>query len=172
MNKNLKLVALNKEDAKKEYEFLKNLPSQNGFENSYQNCSYDDFVNLYLEERINASKGIGLKPGYVADTWYFLYDQDEIVGVFKVRHYLNDFLKQGPGHIGYAIKITKRKMGYGTQGLALAIEKLKKMPTFSEDEIYLSCLKTNIGSLKVMLNNGGKIHHEDDLEYYVRIPRD
>ncbi len=40
-----------------------------------------------------------------------------------------------------------------------------------EDEIYLRVNKDNPASLKVMLNNGGYIHHQDDTKYYVRIKR-
>lgn len=38
-----------------------------------------------------------------------------------------------------------------------------------EEEIYLRVNKDNPASLKVMLKNGGKIHHEDETKYYVRI---
>ena len=38
-----------------------------------------------------------------------------------------------------------------------------------EDEIYMSVRKENRASLKVQLNNGAYIHHEDDKEYYTRI---
>ncbi len=38
-----------------------------------------------------------------------------------------------------------------------------------EDEIYLRVNRDNPASLKVMLKNGGSIHHEDENKYYVRI---
>ena len=38
-----------------------------------------------------------------------------------------------------------------------------------EEEIYLRVDRDNPASLKVMLKNGGYIHHEDEHKYYVRI---
>ena len=38
------------------------------------------------------------------DTVYILENEDgEYVGIFNFRHCLNDFLRNGPGHIGYGI---------------------------------------------------------------------
>ena len=51
----------------------------------------------------------------------------------------------------------------------MVIEEAEK--TVPEDEIYLRVNKDNPASLKVMLNNGGYIHHEDEIKYYVRIKR-
>lgn len=162
------LRELNLEDAVKEYKFFQELPSENGFENPYFNISFELFNNS-IPERIDYSNGINLKEGHVPDTYFFLWDNEEIIGLFKVRHYLNDFLKNGSGHIGYAIHPKFRNRGYASKGLKLAIEELVKMNDFKEDEVYLSCNKNNGASLKVMLNNSGYIFREDEKEYYVRI---
>ena len=87
--------------------------------------------------------------------YYFLWDDDKIVGLFKIRHYLNEFLANGPGHIGYSILSDFRGNGYATKGLRLAIDKCKKI--ICEDEIYLSVHKNNPISLKVQKNNGAYI---------------
>lgn len=52
-------------------------------------------------------------------------------------------------------------------GLKMLIEKVKN--SIQEDEIYLRVNRDNPASLKVMLNNGGYIHHYDDTKLYVRI---
>ena len=52
--------------------------------------------------------------------------------------------------------------------LRLTIEKAKEI--IPENEIYLSVHKDNPASLKVQEKNGAYIHHEDDKEYYTRIP--
>lgn len=36
-----------------------------------------------------------MKEGYVPQTIYFLWDNDEIVGMFKLSHYLNKHLING-----------------------------------------------------------------------------
>lgn len=63
----------------------------------------------------------------------------KIVGLFKIRHYLNDFLRKGAGHIGYGILPEYRGKGYAKKGLVLAIEKCKEI--IKENEIYLSVHK-------------------------------
>lgn len=166
----LYLKEMNLEDCQKEYEFFKsNKANDRGFENPYYYTSYDDFINYHIPKRINKSLGIDLENGHVADTYYFLWNDDIIVGLFKVRHYLNDFLRNGSGHIGYIISKEYRGLGFGTIGLGLAIKKLIKKKDFNDKEIYLSCHKDNYASLRIMIKNGGYIHHSDEENHYVRI---
>ena len=89
-------------------------------------------------------------------------------GLFRVRHYLNDALRSGGGHIGYGIRDQYRGRGYATKGLALTIEKARDL--VAEDELYLSVHKDNPASLRVQEKNGAYIHHSDEKEYYTRIP--
>lgn len=163
----LRLSKMNYADAKEEYEALIDIPEENGFENPFKDISYEEFYNNAIESSIKESRGIGLKEGYVPQTIYFLWDNDEIVGMFKLRHYLNESLKNGAGHIGYGIRKSKQGMGYATIGLKLLIELAKKI--IKEDEVYLSVHKDNPASLKVQQKNGAYIDHEDDREYYTRI---
>ncbi|HCO28059.1 MAG TPA: hypothetical protein DIT54_01135 [Lachnospiraceae bacterium] len=98
-----------------------------------------------VKNRKNYLKNILLIPIIVPCTYYFLWDEEEIVGLFKVRHWLNEALKKGAGHIGYGILKQYRGKGYGTKGLALSIEKLKQ--TMKKEEVYLSCSKKLPASL-------------------------
>ncbi|MFA6796484.1 MAG: GNAT family N-acetyltransferase [Bacilli bacterium] len=165
----LHLEKFDKVDASKSYAFLQELPSEAGFVNKYIGMSKKEFEQNALKERTESERGINLKEGYVPDTYYFLVDGQEIVGLFKLRHYLNDFLREGPGHIGYAIHPNYRRRGYASKGLSMAVIELKKIMDPNESEIYLSCNLSNTGSLKVQLNNGAYIHHKDDSHYYTRI---
>jgi len=167
----LYLKEANLEDVEKEYEYITNLPeNENGFTNGYYGVSREEFEACVLPGFINASKGIGLPPGYVAGTKYFLWKDDEIVGLFRLRHELNETLREGAGHIGFGIRKEYRGRGYATEGLRMTMEKAWEI--IKEDEIYMSVDKTNPASLKVMLKNGAYIHHEDELEYYTRIRRE
>ena len=85
-----------------------------------------------------------------------------------MRHYLNDALRSGGGHIGYGIRDKYRGRGYATKGLALTIEKAREL--VAEDELYLSVHKDNPASLRVQEKNGAYIHHSYENEYYTRIP--
>lgn len=163
----LQLKEMNLEDAAEEYACLQELPEENGFCNFCCGLTYEAFISKALPAYGDMAKGVGLKPGYVPETWFILWDGGRAVGLFKVRHYLNDALRNGSGHVGYGIRRGERGKGYGTRGLALAIEKARSI--IPEDEVYLSVHKDNPASLKVMLNNGAFVHHEDELKYYTRI---
>lgn len=164
------LKKINPEDIEKEYLFVRDIPSdENGFLNEYHNISRKDFEENALRQMIDASDGIGLPKGYVPETFYFLWDDDNIVGQFRLRHYLCESLRTGAGHIGYFIKNEYRGIGYGSEGLRLLLQIAKDI--IPEDEIYLRVNRDNPASLRVMLRNGGYIDHEDELKYYVRIKK-
>ncbi len=166
----LYLKPANFKDIQQEYDVITHLPeNENGFTNDHSNCTFEAFQNQILPAMIDASKGMNLKPGFVPDTTYFLWDDDAIVGIFRCRHYLNEWLRNHAGHIGYCVLKPYRGHGYASKGLHLLLEEIKDI--VKEEEIYLSCHKDNIASLKTMLKNGGYIHHEDDGEYYVRIQK-
>lgn len=154
-------------DSEKEYLFVRDMPEdENGLTNPWHDISRDEFHKA-LEMMIANSKGVGLPEGHVPETFYFLWNDNEIVGQFRIRHYLCESLREGAGHIGYFIAKPYRGKGFASEGLRLTLqEALKIVP---EDEIYLRVNRNNPASLRVMLKNGGYIHHEDKEKYYVRI---
>lgn len=163
----LYLKALNLEDAAAEYECLQDLPSENGFNNECYGIPYERFVKEEIPRRLRIAQGLDVPQGRVPDTYYFLWDGDRPVAIFKLRHYLNDALREGAGHIGYGVRRACRGRGYATRGLALAIEKAREI--IPEKEIYLSVSRENTASLRAQLKNGAYIHHQDESEYYTRI---
>lgn len=93
MNIYLRPLSLN--DGEKELEYLRNLPeNENGF---YNPASQEELVNLetfqkWLNQRYSESKGENLKEGYVPQTIYWVMNGNNIVGIGKLRHYLNEKL--------------------------------------------------------------------------------
>ena len=159
----------NTDDIEKEHLFVRDIPAdENGFINDYPDINREDFDSA-LDCLIANSIGEQLPDGYVPATTYFLWNDDDIVGEFQLRHHLCESLICGAGHIGYSIKRNERGKGYGTAGLKLTILEAKKI--VPEDEIYLRVNKDNIASQKVMLKNGGKIVGEDEGHFFVRIPK-
>ncbi|MBR6580472.1 MAG: GNAT family N-acetyltransferase [Ruminococcus sp.] len=165
----LYLKSANFEDIEKEWQFQRDIPSEeDSFINEYHDIGREDF-NTVLDTIIEQSRGVHLPEGYVPQTIFYLWNDNEIVGTFHLRHYLCESLMNGAGHIGYYIAPEYRGMGYATNGLKLILEEARK--TIPEKEIFLRCDKDNTASLKVMLNNKGYIHHEDEYKYYVRIAK-
>ncbi|MDO4312770.1 MAG: GNAT family N-acetyltransferase [Eubacteriales bacterium] len=163
----MRLVKLWEADLKKAYELQCSFEeNEHGFVNSAYGYTYSQFI-YYVEKCRAYSMGADLPEGYVPCTVFVLADDEgQYVGIFNLRHCLNDFLANGPGHIGYGISPDFRKRGYATKGLALVLQEAKNMGI---DEVYLSVHKDNTGSLKVQQKNGAVIHHEGDREYYTRI---
>lgn len=164
------LKEANMNDIDCEYECVTNTPlDENGFTNSDYGCTREEFEKTILPSFLDKAKGIGLPEGWVPGTEYFLWDDDKLVGWFRIRHYLTPSLENGAGHIGYCIRKEYRGNGYATKGLALTIELARKI--IPESEIYMSVHKDNAASLCVQEKNGAYIHHEDETEYYTRVKK-
>ena len=163
------LKEINFDDIEKEYRFVRDIPfDENGFINQWHGCTREAFDEV-VRKRIAYSKGEELPEGYVPETFFYLWKEDVIVGEFRIRHFLCESLIEGAGHIGYFIGKEYRGRGYATEGLRLLLELARKI--VPEEEIYLRVNKDNPASLKVMLKNGGRIDHEDETKYYVRVEK-
>ena len=162
------LRKLNPEDMEKEWEFVRDMPvDENGLTNAYHGISREDFENRAFPEMMDFMEGRGLPEGYVPETFFFLWKDDEIIGQFRIRHYLCESLRTGAGHIGYFIAKPFRGKGYGTEGLRLTLEEAHRI--VPEEEIYLRVNRDNPASLHVMLHNGGRVAGQDEGHYFVRI---
>lgn len=165
----LYLKKANYEDLVQEWEFVRDIPvDENGFGNKWHGCSRETFETEAMEEMLRFSKGENLPEGFVPETFLFLWDDNTIVGQFRIRHHLCESLRTGGGHIGYYIAKEYRGRGYATEGLRLTLEIARSI--VPEEEFYLRVNRNNPASLHVMQKNGGRIVAEDKEKYYVRIP--
>ena len=121
----------------------------------YQN--FDDYIQRLEKEEKDPEQGL------VPATTYFALDKERniIVGACNIRHYLNDFLKRGGGHIGDGVRPSERRKGFGTEIIKLALEKCREMGI---DRVLISCDKGNEGSRKTILNNVGVFEEEVTFE--------
>ena len=159
----------NFDDFDKEWLLVRSIPTdENGYINRWYGISRKEFDKaLYM--MIEEAEGIGLKPGYVPETTFFIWNDLEMIGQAKLRHYLTDSLRKGSGHIGYWISPQYRGRGYGTEALRQLLEYAENV--VPEKEFYLRLRKGNLASLRVMEKNRGYIAEEDPLYIYVRIPK-
>ncbi len=102
-------------------------------------------------------------PGYVKGTTLFLVDDERqrLLGAVNIRHELNEHLLKYGGHIGDGIRPSERRKGYATKMIGLALEECKKLGI---DRVLMVCDKTNIGSAKSIINNGGVLENEAEYE--------
>ena len=118
---------------------------------------YDDF-DAWLTNVHNYSAPETAPTGKVPSTQYLALDENEhLVGMVNLRHYLNDYLLEFGGHIGYSIRPSDRKNGYAIQLLKLALEEAK---TLGIDRVRIACDRYNIASAKTIQANGGILDGE------------
>ena len=166
----LELRKMNDKDIKEQWEYVTALPAdENGLTNPYEGVSYEEYECVVLPELMMHEHPVNMPDWFVPGTYYYLWDDKNLVGEFRIRHYLTEALKTGAGHIGYSIKKEFRGRGYGTKGLAFVLDIAREI--VPEDEIYLRVLKDNIPSFKAISKNGGYIADEDETHFLMRVKK-
>lgn len=108
--------------------------------------------------RIEAFRqGQNLPEGYAASTTYWLIDQDELIGVSNLRHYLTPQIEHAGGHIGLGVRPCYRGKGLGKRLLQLTLEQAQQR---GMREIHIHCEKNNAASAAMIIANGGQLHSE------------
>lgn len=95
--------------------------------------------------------------GRVPCSTFWLVDGDEWIGRVSLRHTLNDWLLQFGGHIGYGIRPSRRRQGYGTMGLRLVLPHAKALGL---TRVLVTCDADNIGSRKIIEASSGVFENE------------
>ncbi|WP_236344374.1 GNAT family N-acetyltransferase [Paenibacillus plantiphilus] len=90
-------------------------------------------------------------------TYWLIDERDSLVGAVNIRHRLNQKLLNGGGHIGYGIRPSFRRRGYGSAILAQALQIIRQIGV---DKVLLVCDKGNNGSEKTIVKQGGIFESE------------
>ena len=117
--------------------------------------NYQEWLKKVLKDIDLANIQKGRVPAY---TYFYVREEDQkIIGMINIRLELNEFqLKEG-GQIGYCIRPTERRKGYGTQMLREALQFLKRIGI---NKVLITCDATNYGSAKIAMNCGGILENE------------
>jgi predicted acetyltransferase len=114
----------------------------------------DELAEVLAQLR-RQSEGQDLRPGQVPQTTYLLRRSDgALVGTSRLRHRLTPGLEVEGGHIGYDIRPSQRRRGYGTRILALTLEKARERGL---RRVLVTCDDDNVGSARVIERNGGRL---------------
>ena len=101
--------------------------------------------------------------GLVPDSTFFCLDEDRniMVGAVNIRHYLNESLLLNGGHIGDGVRPSERRKGIATKMIALALDECRKLGI---EKVLMVCDKDNTGSAKSIINNGGVLENEVEVD--------
>jgi predicted acetyltransferase len=112
----------------------------------------------YVRKFADYREGRNLPDGWVQDSTQWLIDEESVVlGWVSIRHRLTDKLMHRGGHIGYYIRPSARRKGYGTLICRLGLEEARKLGIA---RVLITCAKDNIGSNRIIQKNGGVLENE------------
>jgi predicted acetyltransferase len=125
-----------------------------GLDRYLKEASYQEWL-----EKVQSDIDLANVPGdrVPAYTYFYVDDNDRIIGMANIRLELNDFLLREGGHIGYSIRPTERRKGYGVDMLQEIITFCKRIGL---NRILITCDKRNIASAGVAKKCGGRLENE------------
>src|SRR5918997_3281095 len=92
-------------------------------------------------------------PGVLPYEDFWLMEEDIWIGLLTLRSHINEQFLHTGGHIGYVIRPSKRRRGYGTVLLRLGLNKARERGL---SRVLLTCAETNSASRKIIEANGGQ----------------
>ena len=96
---------------------------------------------------------------------FWLVEGEAFLGRVSIRHYLSSWLLRVGGHIGYDIRPSKRRLGYGSLILQLALPEARRLGI---TRALLTCDEDNIGSARIIEKGGGVL---EDILFIEGLPK-
>jgi predicted acetyltransferase len=124
--------------------------------NSRYVADTDDFLGFVSRAREEA-EGRSLSPGMVPISRFWLVQDARILGSSRLRHRLTPELEHEGGDIGFDIRPSARRMGFGTIVLRLTLERAAARGLA---RARITCDADNIASIRVIEKNGGVLDAE------------
>ncbi len=116
---------------------------------------YEEWLALTLD---NSDKKTVHSDWVVSSTFFVVRKSDgRIIGRVDIRHDLNGFLAAYGGHIGYGVRPSERRKGYGAAILKMALAYSKSLGL---KRVMLACNQDNEASRKTILSCGGMKERE------------
>jgi predicted acetyltransferase len=107
----------------------------------------------HLQGLRDAAAGVGLRAGLVPWDTYWLVRGRRVLGSSNLRHRLTAGLRVEGGHIGYRVRPSERRKGYGRRLLAMTLEKARER---GMERVMVTCDEDNVGSARIIEANGGR----------------
>lgn len=117
-----------------------------------KSLSIEDYI-AGLEHYVEGSGPDDAVPAHM----FWLVDDDEYIGRVSIRPQLTGWMERYGGHIGFEIRHSRRRRGYGTTALRLALDVAS---TLDLRRVLVTCDADNIGSRKIIERNGAEFESE------------
>jgi predicted acetyltransferase len=116
-----------------------------------------EHFTAYLAQRQKQEGGREVAADWVPDSHFWLIDEGRVLGCSRLRHRLTPQLEREGGHIGYDIRPSAQRKGYGTLLLRLTLERAWAIDL---ERVRVTCDADNIASVRVIEKNGGSFDGE------------
>jgi predicted acetyltransferase len=100
----------------------------------------------------------GTEVRSVPSAHFWLIAGDELIGRVSIRYQLTERLLRSGGNIGYGIRPSQRRRGFGRQGLVLAKQDARE---HGLQRVLLTCADDNIGSTRIIESCGGVLENRE-----------
>lgn len=140
-------------------------PGENGFHNDGYGVPLSRFP-AFLAKLEDMRLGRVLPNGYVPQTTFWVFAGERPVGISKLRHRLTDALRRTGGHIGYCIRPTERRKGYGNQMLRETLVEARRLGIV---QALITVNTDNAPSWRMIEANGGVLGKIDDGKRYYTV---
>jgi predicted acetyltransferase len=123
-------------------------------------ADFDEF----MRQRHDPSRPVVLPDGTEVErlpqTDLWLVREGKFIGLASLRPQLNDTLKKRGGNVGYAVRKSERRKGYGKLILKLALPHLKAMGL---QKALITCHDQNKGSIRIIEGAGGVLQDKVEI---------
>ena len=108
----------------------------------------------FVRDLLALGEGSRGSKGWYVDRVLWLIDEEEYIGQTSIRPMLcTDYLITYGGHVGYSIRPSRRRCGYGKMILNLALAESRSM---NLGKVMVTCDSDNTASKKIIEGNGGR----------------
>lgn len=116
--------------------------------------SPDGFATVVTRLRGEADETRPAAAGLVHCSYWWITEDDAVLGAIALRHHLNDFLLAAGGHIGYGVRPSARRRGLA--GWALGQVLLHAWGR-DMDRVLITCDVDNEASWRTIESHGGAL---------------
>ncbi|MEU8465360.1 GNAT family N-acetyltransferase [Streptomyces sp. NPDC029003] len=100
-----------------------------------------------------------VEQGRVHASHWWIAEGDTYLGAIDLRHYLNGFLLDAAGHIGYGVRPSARGRGVATWALGAVLHEARIL---GMDRVLLTCDPDNEASVRTIERAGGVLEDVRD----------